>query len=156
MVESLRELVKIPAISPRDGGHGELAKAEWLAGLVVRLGLPAPQRFDAPDPTAPGRCRAEPGRENSGTHSPKDLVRFTPGRGSRRRSVLVGNGSLPTFRGREGRVYGRGSNDNGQELIASLYAAAAYTRLGLLPETEIGLAFVADEELGSACESVTC
>ena len=34
MVESLCGLVKLPAVSPRDGGTGELAKAEWLAGRI--------------------------------------------------------------------------------------------------------------------------
>jgi len=149
MVESLCELVKIPAVSPRDGGHGELAKAEWLTGLVGRLGLPTPERFNAPDPAAQGGVR------------PNLVVRIPGGTPLRTWFVshldVVPEGDRSLWETdpfqpfvSEGRVYGRGSNDNGQELVASLYAAAATVQLGLTPETEIDLAFVADEELGSA------
>lgn len=149
MVESLCELVKIPAVSPRDGGKGELAKAEWLTGLVGRLGLPAPERFDAPDPAAQGGVRPNlvvriPGRTSLRTWFVSHLDVVPEGD----RSLWETDPFQPFVK--EGRVYGRGSNDNGQELIASLYAAAAAKQLGLTPETEIGLAFVADEELGSA------
>jgi len=149
MVESLCELVKIPAVSPRDGGQGELAKAEWLTGLIARLGLPVPERFDAPDPAARGGIRPNlivriPGRTPMRTWFVSHLDVVPEGD----RSLWQTDPFMPFVK--EGRIYGRGSNDNGQELIASLYAAAAYVRLGLVPETEIGLAFVADEELGSA------
>lgn len=149
MVESLCELVKIPAVSPRDGGKGELAKAEWLTGLVRRLGLPAPERFDAPDPAAQGGVRPNlvvriPGRTPLRTWFVSHMDVVPEGD----RSLWETDPFQPFVK--EGRVYGRGSNDNGQELIASLYAAAAAKQLGLTPETEIGLAFVADEELGSA------
>ena len=50
---------------------------------------------------------------------------------------------------KDGRIYGRGVNDNGQEVIASLYGLFAIKELGLTPEYEVCLAFVADEEVGS-------
>jgi succinyl-diaminopimelate desuccinylase len=149
MVESLCGLVKIPAVSPRDGGQGELAKAEWLMGLVGRLGLPVPERFDVHDREAQGGVRPNlvvrvPGRTSLRTWFVSHLDVVPEGD----RSLWESDPFQPLVR--EGRVYGRGSNDNGQELVASLYAAAAIIQLGLTPETGIGLAFVADEELGSA------
>lgn len=149
MVESLCELVRIPAVSPRDGGTGELEKAEWLAGLVQRLGLPEPERYDAEDPGAAGGIRPNlvvriPGRTAARTWFVSHMDVVPEGE----RSLWETDPFLPVVN--DGRVYGRGSNDNGQELIASLYAAAAYVQLGIVPENEIGLAFVADEELGSA------
>lgn len=149
MVDSLCGLVKLPAVSPKDGGLGELAKAEWLTDLAKELGLPTAERYDAPDPAAQGGVRP-------------NLVITIPGRTSARTWFVThldvvpeGDRSLWEFDPftpfvRDGKVFGRGSNDNGQEMIASLYAAAAYIQLGIVPETCIGLAFVADEELGSA------
>ena len=48
----------------------------------------------------------------------------------------------------DGRVYGRGSEDNGQEIIASLYGLRALLKTGVRPECNIGLVFVSDEEHG--------
>ncbi len=149
MVESLCGLVKIPAVSPKDGGQGEGAKAEWLSGLARKLGLPSPERFDAQDPTAPGGVRPNlvvkiPGKKTARSWFVTHMDVVPEGD----RSLWESDPFSPFVR--DGRVYGRGSNDNGQELIASLYAAAAFQQLGLMPSSEIGLAFVADEELGSA------
>ena len=47
------------------------------------------------------------------------------------------------------RVYGRGTEDNQQDLVASLFAARAFLEEGILPESNIGLAFVSDEETAS-------
>jgi succinyl-diaminopimelate desuccinylase len=49
----------------------------------------------------------------------------------------------------EDKVYGRGCEDNGQSLVASLFAMAALKRLGVKPKLTVALAFVADEEQGS-------
>ena len=50
---------------------------------------------------------------------------------------------------RDGRVYGRGAEDNGQDLIASLFGLAALTKSGVTPECNACLAFVSDEEYGN-------
>jgi succinyl-diaminopimelate desuccinylase len=50
---------------------------------------------------------------------------------------------------KNGRIYGRGMEDNQQDLVASIYAAKAFFDEGILPSSSIGLAFVADEETGS-------
>ncbi len=148
MVEALCGLVRIPAVSPKDGGTGEQEKAKWLAELIRRLGLPEPEWHEAPDPAAPGGKRPNlvvriPGRTDARTWIVTHMDVVPEGD----RSLWETDPFLPVVR--DGRVYGRGSNDNGQELIASLFAAAAFVRLGITPETELDLAFVADEELGS-------
>ena len=51
---------------------------------------------------------------------------------------------------KDGCVYGRGSEDNGQSLVASVYAVKALKQLGLKLKREVSLAFVSDEEMGSA------
>src|SRR3990170_1543900 len=50
----------------------------------------------------------------------------------------------------DNRVYGRGSEDNGQSLVASIYAAKTLKQLGSKPKRTLALAFVSDEEQGSA------
>ena len=148
MVGTLCDLVALPAVSPQDGGLGEGAKAAYLEKKVLDLGLPPCERYDAPDPEAPGGVRP-------------NLVVRVPGTGAGRLwffshmdVVPEGDRSLWTqdpfvAQVRDGRVYGRGANDNGQELVASLYALKALRDLDLPPAFEICLAFVADEELGS-------
>ena len=47
---------------------------------------------------------------------------------------------------KEGRLYGRGVEDNGQSLTAMVFAARAVIDQGLRPFCDLGLIFVADEE----------
>jgi len=47
------------------------------------------------------------------------------------------------------KIFGRGCEDNGQSLVASLFALIALKRLGMRPKRTVSLAFVADEEQGS-------
>jgi succinyl-diaminopimelate desuccinylase len=46
-------------------------------------------------------------------------------------------------------IFGRGSEDNGQSLVASIFAAKALKKLKIKPKRTLALAFVADEEQGS-------
>ena len=47
---------------------------------------------------------------------------------------------------KEGKIYGRGSEDNGQSIVSSLFAAKAIAKLDLTPKYTLCLAFVSDEE----------
>lgn len=148
MLETLSALIAIPAVSPADGGEGERDKALYLAAKVEELGFGKPEIYDSPDPSAKGGAR------------PNLVVRI-PGRTDRRFWIVshidvVPEGDRSLWEGdpfeaviKDGKIYGRGSNDNCQELVASLYAAVALAKLGITPEYEICLCFVADEEMGS-------
>ncbi len=149
MVQTLCDLVAIPAVSPTDGGEGEFYKAEYLVKKLRELGLSDVTTYALPDPRAAGGER------------PNLVVRF-PGKTTRRLWIIAHMDVVPEgerslwetdpFKAavRDGRIYGRGANDNGQELVASLYALCALKELGVTPEFEVCLAFVADEEVGSA------
>jgi len=50
---------------------------------------------------------------------------------------------------KDGKLYGRGTEDNQQALVSTLMTLKALHQLNLLPEYTIGLAIVADEENGS-------
>lgn len=148
MVSTLSELIAIPAISPLDGGEGEFNKARYLVGKLESLGLGRPEVYNAPDETAAGGVR------------PNIIVRI-PGKTGRRLWIISHMDVVPEgerslwetdpFKAvvKDGKIYGRGSNDNCQELVSSLYAAIALKQLGITPEYEVCLCFVADEELGS-------
>lgn len=148
MVQTLCDLVAIPAISPADGGCGEKAKADYLVKKVRALDLGSIETYNAPDPAADGGIR------------PNIIVKI---KGKTARKVwlvshmdVVPEGDRSLWSGdpfkavvADGRLYGRGANDNGQEIVSSLYAAVALKALGIEPEYEVCLCFVADEEVGS-------
>lgn len=148
MVQTLGDLVAIPAVNPADGGEGEFHKAEYLIKKLKELGFSDVSTYALPDPRAAGGER------------PNLVVRF-PGKTKRRLWIVAHMDVVPEgerslwetdpFKAvvKDGRLYGRGSSDNGQELVASLYALYALKKLGATPEYEVCLAFVADEELDS-------
>jgi succinyl-diaminopimelate desuccinylase len=47
---------------------------------------------------------------------------------------------------KDGKIFGRGVEDNQQEMVASIFAAKAFIDEGYTPAHSIGLAFIADEE----------
>ena len=152
MVETLIELIKIPAISPDSGGEGEYDKAQKLLEIIKGWPFDKIERYDAPDERAKNGVRpnilayyyGEQGEKSPRlwilTHldvvPPGDLSKWTV---TKPFEPLV----------KDGKIYGRGSEDNGQSLVASLYAVKALMNLGIRPKRTIILAFVSDEETGS-------
>ena len=150
MATALMELIRIPAIAPENGGDGELQKAEKLAQILGEVG------FDKIE-----RCDAEDQRVSSGKRP--NIIAYYNGEVDAKRLWIVthmdivppGEESLWTITNpyepllKDNRVYGRGSEDNGQSAIASVFAVKALKRLGIRPKRTVALAFVADEEQGS-------
>jgi len=150
MATALMELIRVPAIGPENGGDGELQKAEKLTQILKNAG------FDKIE-----RCDAEDHRVSSGKR-PNIIAYYTGATDSQRLWVVTHMDVVPP--GEESQwtvtkpfeplltsncVYGRGSEDNGQSLIASVFAVKALKRLGLRPKRTVALVFVADEEQGS-------
>jgi succinyl-diaminopimelate desuccinylase len=50
---------------------------------------------------------------------------------------------------KDGRIYGRGTEDNNQGLVSGVTALRAFLEEGIQPEYDLGLVMVADEETGS-------
>lgn len=151
MVRTIMELISIPAISPDYGYEGEFDKARKLLDIIGDWG------FDRIDVYSAGDSRAKNGvRPNviayyyaEDQNAPRvwvlshidvvpagDLSRWT-----------VAKPFNPVFR--DGRIYGRGAEDNGQAIVSSLYAVKTLIDLGVRPRRTIILAFVSDEETGS-------
>lgn len=144
------ELIRIPAISPQNGGEGEQRKAERLMQILENARFDKIERYDAYDEGAPSKKRPNIIAYYNGENGPEKLWIIThldivpPGEES---SWTITKPFEPTMK--EKRIYGRGSEDNGQSLIASIFAIKALVNLGIRPRRTVALAFVADEEQGS-------
>jgi succinyl-diaminopimelate desuccinylase len=147
-VELQAELTRRPALSPASGGEGELDKCLFLEQWLSSRGI-ALERHDAPDPRAKGGIRP-------------NLIATITGKADTPRLwimshldvVPAGEASLwdsdPwTMVKRDGRLIGRGVEDNQQGLVSSVLAALALVRLGIRPKREVKLLFASDEECGS-------
>jgi succinyl-diaminopimelate desuccinylase len=150
MVRDLGNLIRIPAISPKSGGDGEAKKAEFLLDLISGFGFDDVQRIDVPDDSAPRKIRS-------------NIIARINGKEGNKKSIwivvhldIVPEGDLKLWNTdpyepmvSEGKIFGRGVEDNGQALIASLYAVKALKDQGISPNYNLSFAFVADEETGS-------
>ncbi|ASI14091.1 succinyl-diaminopimelate desuccinylase [Candidatus Mancarchaeum acidiphilum] len=145
MISSLSELVGMPAISPEIGGKGELERAGWITEFLKGIGVTEIKRYDYTDTT--------------GATRPNIVSKV----GTNKRTIwilchmdTVAAGDLSLWKQdpfkayvEDGKIYGRGTNDNGQSLIATLYAAKAIIELKVNLQYNFGMVFVADEEIGS-------
>lgn len=148
MVEDFCAMLRVKAIGPESGGDGEQARAEHIISLAKRLGLSNVEVLESSDDRVPSGVR------------PNLIIRAN-GRRSRKLWVVthmdtVPEGdptawSTPPYEPtvRDGKIFARGSEDNGQELMASLYGLATVVASGIKPELEVGLVMVADEEHGN-------
>ncbi len=151
MVISLTNMCMIPAIAPESDGDGEAERAQFLLMLLDRLGFENVEVLKAEDDRVSAGYRPNiivtvPGQDRS--LPPLWMVSHMD---------IVPEGDLDLWDidpykpvVREGRLIGRGVEDNGQALIASVYAAKALMNSGLTPKRDVKLALVADEEVGSA------
>ncbi|MEM3623156.1 MAG: M20 family metallo-hydrolase [Candidatus Bathyarchaeia archaeon] len=150
MVKALMELISVPAIAPENGGEGESKKSEKLLQILAPIGFDKIEHVDAEDKRVPTGKRPNIIASVKGESSAEKLWIIT-----HLDVVPSGEESLwtvtkpfkPTIKNE--RIYGRGSEDNGHSMIASIFAVKALKRLGIKPKRTIALAFVADEEQGS-------
>ena len=150
MAQTLMELIRVPAIAPENNGEGELRKTEKLVQILEVVGFDKIEHFDAEDERVPSKkrpnvvayCYGENKAEKLWIISHLDVV--PPGEKS---LWTITKPFEPTIK--EERIYGRGSEDNGQSMVASIFAVKALKNLGIRPKRTIALAFVSDEEQGS-------
>lgn len=142
-------LSAIPAISPSSGGEGEAKKVEALLGWLKEKGFKDIERFDVPDDRVPSGIRP-------------NLVVTLPGKVSgsvfwiMSHTDIVPPGEMKFWETdpykatvKDGKIYGRGVEDNQQGMTASAFAALSLLKNGALPNRTVKLLFAADEEFGS-------
>jgi len=150
MIELQTRLTSIPALAPESGGEGELAKCEDLTLALREMGFSRFERYDAPDTHVSSGIRPNlvvtiPGKDDSRTlwfMAHLDVV--PPG------ELAKWDTDPWKVVQKDGKLYGRGVEDNQQGLVASVFAALAFLKNGMVPAHTVKLLFVADEEVGSA------
>ncbi|MGP1496193.1 MAG: M20 family metallo-hydrolase [Treponema sp.] len=149
MVQLEKLLTENPALAPENGGQGELNKALALTEWLTENGFSDIQRFDAPD------SRVESGvRPSLVVTVPGESDNFSIWSMAHLDVVPVGELKLwesdPwTLLEKDGKLFGRGVEDNQQGLVSSAFAALALLKNGVKPKHTVKLLFMADEEVGS-------
>jgi len=146
MVETLVEFCRIPALGPTSGGDGELEKAKWLQHKLESFGFYVE------------RCDGKDQRVSTGIR-PNLIVNW--GEGNNRLWIfshidIVPPGDLKKWSHnpfdpvvKDGKIFGRGVEDNGQACIASLFALKALKEFEIKTRRPLSCTWVSDEETGS-------
>jgi len=149
MIDLQIELCALPAISPSSGGEGEAAKAEALLRYLKIGGFENIAPIKAPDLDSEAGYRPNILAYYRGKNSTKTIWILS-------HLDVVPPGELSLWKGNpfkawveEGKIYGRGVEDNQQDMVASLFAIKALQAEGLKPNYDVGIALVADEETGN-------
>jgi succinyl-diaminopimelate desuccinylase len=148
MIKQMTAMLRIPAMGPENGGQGEVERSLFIHDLLHHIGFDDVDTYNAPDPrVAPGVRPSVIARKEGRSDRTVWIV-------SHMDTVSPGDEKAwkyPPFDGTVvgGKLYGRGSEDNGQAVISSIFAASALLTSGLQPELGVGIAVVADEEAGS-------
>ena len=142
------KMLRIRAVNPRMGGQGEVERAQFLEGFMKEEGLSV-TRVDAEDSGTPGGVRPNLSARLDGTDGSRTLWLI-----SHMDTVPEGSRDLwntdpfePSVK--DGKIFARGAEDNGQSLVASLFALVTLKRLGLELPFNVGVWMVADEEFAS-------
>lgn len=149
MIRFQEEMTQIPAISPESGGKGEWEKSRLIKSYMEQLGLDDIQEYNCPDEKAqegkrPNLIGVLKGKDTSKTIWIMAHMDVVP-EGEKKLWK-----SDPFKVKQDGdKLYGRGTEDNQQAIVTSYYAIKALKDLGITPEFNVGLIFVADEETGN-------
>ncbi len=140
------DMIRVKAVNPAFGGEGEEKRAEFLERKLKEI-CDEVKRYDTED--------------ERGLKRP-NLVGIIFGE-NRKRTIwilshmdTVPEGDLSLWSNdpynpvvKDGKIYGRGTLDDGQGIVSSYFAAKAIIESGKRPKYNLGLVFVSDEEAGS-------
>ena len=148
MITFMVELLKIKAVNPDGGGKGEYERALFLKKKLETFGIKV-SRHDVPDPRVQEGVRVSLTSVIDGEDSSRTLwfVAHMDTVPEGARELWNTDPFEPVVR--EGKIYGRGAEDNAQAIIASLFTLKALLSSNVKPPINIGAAYVSDEESGS-------
>jgi succinyl-diaminopimelate desuccinylase len=148
IVQFMIEMLRIKAVNPDGGGKGEYERALWVQKRLESSGYKV-TRHDVSDNRVPEGVRV-------------NLVSLIEGQDTNRTLWLLAHlDTVPEGAHelwatepydpvvKDGKIFARGSEDNGQAVASILFALQALKKLGSKPRMNIGIALVSDEESGS-------
>lgn len=148
MIELQKSLTAFKAIGPQNNGQGEAKKGAFLRDYLQRIGLDV-EEYNAPDSSVPDGYRPNLIARLAGQSKARTIWLMT-------HMDVVPAGPIELWETnpyqaevKEGKIYGRGVEDNQQEMVATIFAVKALIELGLKPTYDVGLILVSDEETGS-------
>ncbi len=142
------EMLKIKAVNPDGGGKGEYTRALFVKKWLEDLGFKV-TRHDVPDSRVPEGVRVSltsilEGQDRSKTLWFAAHLDTVP---EGARDLWATDPYDPVIK--DGKIFGRGSEDNGQAIGSTLFTVKALKKLSLKPRVNLGIAYVSDEESGS-------
>ncbi len=142
-------ITAIPALGPDNSGEGEMRKYNLLKKYMQNMHFDEWIEIHAPDDRVVSKQR------------PNAIVRWN-GKSQDRTIWIMGHmdivppGDLNLWETdpykvveKDGKLYGRGTEDNQQGIVSAILAAKALENSRIQPEYNLGLVLVADEETGS-------
>ena len=142
------EILKIKAVNPDGGGKGEYQRALFVKKWLEDIGFKV-TRHDVEDKRVPEGVRINLTSILEGQDKSKTLWLAahldTVPEGSR--DLWATDPYDPVVK--DGKIFGRGSEDNGQAVGSTLFTVKALKQFGLKPKMNLGVAYVSDEESGS-------
>ena len=148
MIQFMVDMLKIKAVNPDGGGKGEYERALFVQKWLERLGARV-SRYDFADSRVPENVRVNLTTVIEGKDQSKTLWFAahldTVPEGAR--ELWATDPYDPMVK--DGKIFGRGSEDNGQAVVSTIFAFKALKALGAKPTVNVGFAFVSDEESGS-------
>jgi len=150
MVDFQKAITAIPALSPTSGGEGEWDKAMYIKDWLKECGIDDVQQIDAPDPAAKNGVRP-------------NLIARVKGQSDERTIWLMAHTDVVPEGDpglwdsdpweavvKDGKIYGRGTEDNQQGLTSSVFVLRALKKADVIPSFDVAVILAADEETGSA------
>jgi len=148
-IDLMKAVVPIKALGPINDGKGEYEKAEFLINYLKTIGITDIKDFPAPDKDVVGGLRP-------------NLVARVPGKSSSKTVWILAHLDVVPEGDRskwdtdpfeavvkDGKIFGRGTEDNHQGMLSGILAAKAFMDLDIKPNFDLGLILVSDEETGS-------
>ena len=152
MVELESLLTSIPALAPENKGDGEAKKAEALIKWLKEAGVKDEyiEEIDAPDDRVTGGKRPNvivtiPGEKDDFNIWVMAHLDVVPAG-----ELKLWNTDPWKVTEKDGKIYGRGVEDNQQGLVSAVFAGLSYIKNNVKPAHTVKLLFMADEEVGSA------